>query len=184
MYRLGNRYVLETRNDQDEAAVIIRNVNSDTSIEIPAFRWASFLLLRTDIEEAVGKLLEKKPVAYRMHFGAGWYVSVSTSSGCVDIRQFSCNEHAEIQPTTHGLALEIFEWCHLMNQLLIIMSHEPNLRIARPCSMTEEHISNPNVVLSCRECCPFQEFGNKSGHTFSDEHLCNFVPRFESLMLN
>ena len=52
MYRLGNRYVLETRNDQDEAAVVIRNVNSDTSIEIPAFRWASFLLqLRMDIED-------------------------------------------------------------------------------------------------------------------------------------
>ena len=59
MYRLGNRYVLETRNDQDEAAVVIRNVNYGISIEIPAFRWASFLLLRTDIEEAVGKLLEK-----------------------------------------------------------------------------------------------------------------------------
>jgi len=58
-YRLGNRNVLETRNDQDEATVIIRNVHSGKSIEIPAFRWASFLLLQADIEEAVGKKKEK-----------------------------------------------------------------------------------------------------------------------------
>ena len=184
MYRLRNRYVLNTRNDQDEAAVVIRNVNSGKFIEIPAFRWASFLLLQADIEQAVGKLLEKIPVSYRVHFGGGWFVSVSSSLGCVDIRQFSCNERAEIQPTSHGLALEISEWCALMNQLLIIMSHEPNLCIARPCSMSEEHINNPNAVLSCRECCPFQEFDCKSGYTFPDEQHCNFMSRFESLMLN
>lgn len=182
-YHLGKRYILETRNDQDESAVVIRNTISGNFIEIPAVRWASLLLLLTDIEEAVGKLLDKKPVSYFRSIGGGWYISVSTTFGCVDIRQFTYNDHGEIMPTSQGLELEIAEWCHLMNQLLIIMTHEPNLCIVRPCSMREDHINNPSVVQSCMECTPFKGF--YSEHTFPDEqNVFNFVSRLESLSMN
>jgi hypothetical protein len=172
-YRLGKRYILETRNDQDESAVVIRNTISGNFIEIPADRWASLLLLLSDIEEAVGKLLDKKPVDYRRPFGDDWYVSVSTNFGCVDIRQFACNEHAEIMPTSQGIELEIAEWCDLMNQLLIIMTHEPNLRIVCPCSMK---INNPSVVQSCME---FKEFDSPD-----EQNVFNFVSRLESMSMN
>ena len=179
MYRLGKRYILETRNSQDEAAVIIRNVNSGNFIEIPAVRWATFLMLQADIDEALGKLLLKKTVNYNEHIGGGYYVSVSTSSGCVDLRRFYKDDKGEIKPTSHGLSLDSSEWCHLANQLLIIMSHEPNLRTVCLCSMREDHINNPSIILSCSECSPFDyKFG------LQDEYHCNYVPRFESLSMN
>ena len=52
--------MLETRKGQDETVVLILNNNTGKFIEIPAGRWASFLLMQADIDEAVKQLLEKK----------------------------------------------------------------------------------------------------------------------------
>lgn len=156
MYRLSERHALETRKEQDETIVVILNVNTGNYIEIPAVRWASFLLLQADIDEAIKKLKEKKDyVKYFTHFGGGWYVSVTTGFSCVDIRRFYRNVKAEIKPTKQGLTLRLSEWTELMNLLPLIMSFEPELLVACPCSMREDHLGDPNVVLNCRECSPF-----------------------------
>jgi len=155
MYRLSERYALETRKEQDETIVIILNNNTGKFIEIPAVRWASFLLMQADIDEAVKQLLEKKTVNYFEHFGGGYFVSVSTGILCVDLRRFYKNDKGEIKPTKQGLALRISEWKELMNQLPLIMSFEPELLVACPCLMKESHLNDPNIVLSCRECSPF-----------------------------
>ena len=60
MYRLSERYVLETRKEQGGTIVVILNNNTGKFIEIPAVRWASFVLMQADIDEAVNQLLEKK----------------------------------------------------------------------------------------------------------------------------
>jgi Transcriptional Coactivator p15 (PC4) len=159
MYRLSERYALETRKEQDETVVVILNNNTGKFIEIPAVRWASFLLMQVDIDEAVNQLLEKKTVNYFEHFGGGYFVSVSTGIPCVDLRRFYKNDKDEIKPTKQGLALRISEWKELMNQLPLIMSFEPQLLVACPCAMKESHLNDPNIVLECRECSPF---GNKS----------------------
>jgi hypothetical protein len=159
MYRLSERYGLETRKEQNETIVVILNVNSGKFIEIPAVRWASFLLLQADIDDAVKLLLEKRTVNYFEHFGGAWYVSVSTGISCVDLRRFYRNDRGVIKPTKQGLALRISEWKELMNQLPLIMSFEPELLVACPCPMREDHLNDPNIVLECRECSPF---GGKS----------------------
>jgi hypothetical protein len=173
---LRKRYILQTRNEHDESTIVIRNIFSGNFIEIPPVRWATFLLLVTDIEEAVGKLIVKEPTDYVRHFGGGYYVSVISSNNHVDLRRFYLNERGEIKPTTDGIDLSIDEWCDLMNQLLIIMSYEPNLTIVRPCHMREDHLNNPNVALSCRECFPFNV-----GSTVLDEQT-DF--NFDSLSMN
>ena len=155
MYRLSDRCILETRRHQNELIIVILNVNSEKFIEIPANRWASFLLLQADIDEAVKQLQEKKFVSYFEHFGGGWYVSVSTGIWCVDLRQFYCNEKSEIKPSKQGLALRISEWNTLMNLLPLIMSFDVDLLAVCPCSMREDHLNDRNIVLACRECSPF-----------------------------
>jgi hypothetical protein len=157
MYTLSDRCVLETRNEQDESFVVIRNTVTGKFVEIPAVRWASFLLLQADIDESVKQLLEKKAVSYFEHFGGGYYVSVTTGISCVDLRRFYRNDKGEIKPTRQGLALRLTEWTALMNQLPLIMSFEPELLVAYPCSMREDHLNDPNIVLACQECSPFGE---------------------------
>jgi len=155
MYRLSDRYVLETRKEQGETVVVILNNNTGKFIEIPDVRWASFLLMQADIDEAVNQLLEKKVVNYFEHFGGAYYVSVSTGIPCVDLRRFYKNDKGEIKPTKQGIALRISEWKELMNLLPLIMSFEPELLVACPCSMKESHLNDPNIILECRECSPF-----------------------------
>jgi hypothetical protein len=159
MYRLSDRCVLETRNEKGEVAIVIRNTVSGNFIEIPIVRWASFLLLQADIDDAVKLLLEKRTVNYFEHFGASFYVSISTGILCVDLRRFYRNDRGEIKPTRQGFALRLTEWNELLNQLPMIMSFEPELLVACPCSMREDHLNDPNIVLACPECSPF---GGKS----------------------
>lgn len=156
MYRLSDRCVLETRNEKEEIVIVIRNTISGKFIEIPIVRWASFLLLHADIDDAVKLLLEKKTVNYFEHFGGGWYVSVSTGILCVDLRRFYRNNRGEIKPTKQGFALRLTEWNELLNQLSLIMSFEPELLVACPCHMREDHLNDPQVVLDCPECSPFE----------------------------
>jgi Transcriptional Coactivator p15 (PC4) len=155
MYRLSDRCILEVRRQQNELIIVILNTNSGKFIEVPANRWASFLLLQVDIEEALKQLQERKFVSYFEHFGGGWYASVSTGIWCVDLRQFYRNEKLEIKPTKQGLALRISEWNTLVNLLPAIMSFDEDLLAV--CSMREDHLNDPNIVLGCRECSPFAD---------------------------
>jgi len=155
MYRLSDRCVLEIKSENNETVVLIRNTFTEKFIEIPAIRWASFLLMQADIDDSVNQLLEKKFVSYFEHIGGAYYVSVSTGILCVDIRRFYRNEKGEIKPSKQGFALRLAEWKALLNQLPLIMSFEPELLVVCPCSMREDHLSDPNVLLDCRECSPF-----------------------------
>ena len=156
MYKLSDTRVLETRNERDEAVIVIKDTASGNFIEIPAVRWASFLLLQADIDDAVKQLRERKDyVKYHEHIGGGWYVSVTTGFWCVDIRRFFYTKNGEIKPSKNGLALRLSEWSELLNQLPMIMSFEPELLVACPCSMREDHLNDPRVLLGCRECTPF-----------------------------
>ena len=155
MYVLSDRCVLETRDEKDEVVVVIRNTITGKFVEIPAIRWAAFLLMQADIDESVKQLQEKKFVNYHEHFGGGYFVSISTGIWCVDIRRFYRNEKGEIKPSRQGLALRLSEWNALLDHLPLIMSFELDLLVACPCSMRENHLNDPNVLLA--ECSPFGE---------------------------
>jgi len=153
MYRLSDTRVIETRYEEDEIIVVIRDIVSGKFIEIPANRWASFLLLQGDIDDAVKILQEKKDyVKYFEHFGGGWYVSVTTGFWCVDIRRFYKNN--EIKPSKQGLAVRLTEWSALLDILPLLMTFD--LAVACPCSIREDH-TDPAVIRACRECTPFED---------------------------
>jgi len=157
MYNLSDTRVIETRNEQDEIFVVIRDTVSDKFIEIPKNRWAALQLILVDIDNAVNQLKEKKDyVKYFAHIGGGWYVSVTTGFWCVDIRRFFYTKNCETKPSKQGLALRLSEWTILQDDVMpLLMSLNPELLFTIPCSMREDHINDPSVVLSCRECSPF-----------------------------
>ena len=156
MYKLSDTRVLETRNESGDTVVVIRDTANGKFIEIPSVRWASFLLMQNDIDNAVKRLVAKEDyVNDQEHIGGGWYVSVTTGYWCVDIRRFYYTKNGEIKPSKNGLALRLSEWSALLNQLPMIMSFEPELLVACPCSMREDHLNDPRVLLGCRECTPF-----------------------------
>jgi hypothetical protein len=156
MYNLSDTRIIETKNEQDEVFVVIRDTVSGKFIEIPTNRWASFLLLLVDIDNAVNQLKEKKDyVKYIAHIGGGWYVSVTTGFWCVDIRRFYYTKNCETKPSKQGLALRLSEWSALQDIVPLLMSLAPELLLACPCSMREDHLNDPSIVLNCRECSPF-----------------------------
>ena len=158
MYKLSDACVIETRNEQDKVVVIIRDIVSNSFVEIPPTRWASFLLLQDNIEGAIKRLREKKDyVKYAEHFGGGgWYASVTIGSWCVDIRQFYFSNDGEVKPTKHGITLRLPEWTALQNILPLLMSFASELLMAYPCSLREDH-KDPHVLSDCRECTPFED---------------------------
>ena len=140
-----------------EVVVIIRDIIYDSFVEIPPTRWASFLLLQDNIDSAIKRLREKEDcVKYFEHFGGGCYAPVTTGSWCVDIRQFYFSNDGEIKATKHGIALRLPEWTALQNLLPLLMSFTPELLMAYPCSLREDH-KYPHVVSNCRECTPFED---------------------------
>jgi hypothetical protein len=157
MYKLSDTCVIETRNEQDEVVVIIRDIVSGNFVEIPPTRWASFLLLQNNIDSAIKQLREKKDyVKYFEHFGAGWYASVTTGLWCVDIRRFYFSNDCEIKPTKNGITLQLPEWTALQNLLPLLMSFTPELLMAYPCSLRADH-KDLRVLSDCRECKPFED---------------------------
>jgi len=157
MYKLSDTCIIETRNERDEVVVIIRDIVSDSFIEIPPTRWASFLLLLVDINNAINQLKEKKEyVKYFTHFGGRWFASVTTGFVGVDIRQFYFSNDCEIKPTQNGIKLQLAEWTTLQKILPLLMSFTPELLMAYPCSLRADH-KNLHVVSNCRECTPFED---------------------------
>jgi Transcriptional Coactivator p15 (PC4) len=157
MYNLSNTRVIETRNEQDEIFVVIRDTTSGKFIEIPKNRWAALQLILVDIDNAINQLKEKKDyVKYFAHIGGGWYVSVTTGFWCVDIRRFFYTKNCETKPSKQGLALRLSEWTILQDEVMLLLnSLNPELLFTIPCSMREDHLNDPSVVLGCRECSPF-----------------------------
>lgn len=154
MYNLSDTRAIETRDENGEVVVVIKDLTNGNFVEIPPARWASFLLLQGDIDDAVKQLQDKQYVKYVQHIGGAWYVSVTTGFRCVDIRRFY-SKNGEIKPTKQGLALRLAEWTTLLDLLPLLMSFEPDLLVACPCSMRLDHLENPSVVQGCRECSPF-----------------------------
>jgi len=157
MYTLSERRAIETVEVNGEVAVVISDLNSDNFIEIPAARWASFLLLQGDINETIKQLKNKHYFKYFQHFGGGWYVSMMRGFIDIDIRRFYFTNDCEIKATKHGITLRVSEWTALQKLLPLLMSFTPELLTAYPCFLREDH-KEPHILSDCRECTPFGDF--------------------------
>ena len=151
MYNLGERRVLSIKSEENKVSVVLKD---DTkSIEIPAKRWATFVLLSNTIELSVQKLRDNTDyVKLFYHFGGGWYISVTTGFKCVDLRRFYKSKDGDVKPTREGLALRLAEWSELIKLTSKIHDENPVLAAALPCFCEDDH-----NYLQCRECCPFEK---------------------------
>jgi hypothetical protein len=110
-YVLGENRLVSTRKEADGIAVIIKETNSDKTIDLPAKRWQTLVNNAQVIDDNVNGLHEGRYVKLFQHLGGGCFVSVTTGFKCVDIRHFyipgGSNAH---RPTKQGIALRLGEW--------------------------------------------------------------------------
>jgi hypothetical protein len=155
-YSLGRgRYVSVKKQDGD-LHVTIAEEGSDVKIAtFHSQRWAQFVAIMNQVDEALNQLIAKQYVQLNIHLGGKWYLSVTTGFACVDIREFYYNMEKGISPTRKGIALRLPEWIALKEIVQQIHKKHPTLSTAEPCSRQLDH-QNLEGALSCTECHPFQ----------------------------
>jgi len=93
--------------------------------------WANFILYCQQIDNEVRELnLKTHPVAFRLHLGDGWYVSVTGGYNCVDFRRFYVpygSSHENLRPTRDGISLRLDEWADLLAIIPTIHERHPEL---------------------------------------------------------
>ena len=150
-YNIGvNRNVTVKRQD-GELVVIVEETGMDKKIIFTGKRWAQFLLMIPDIDNAVNQLMVRQYVSYNAHIGAGWYASVSTGVLCIDLRQFYLNPVLGVRPTKKGIGLRLQEWTNFKAIIPEISKRFPN---AVSCFLQDDH-QNQEGFLRCNECNPF-----------------------------
>jgi hypothetical protein len=145
-----NRNVI-IENKDGEVVIIIEETGTDKSSVFTAKRWAHFLLLIEDIDNAVDQLNARQYVSYQTHIGGTWYVSISTGFMCINFRQFYKHPTLGIQPTKRGIALRLPEWKKLKE---FISEEKHNFPAAEPCYLQANH-RYPEGWQHCNECNPF-----------------------------
>ena len=156
-YSLGrNRYLSVKKLDGDVHVTICEEGSDVKTITFPSRRWAQFVEVMSQVDEAVNKLIAKQNVQRSLHVGGKCYVSVTTGFACVDIRQFYYNYTMKTPcPIKKGIALRIPEWNALKEIIQQLHQKHPALSAARPCTYQLDH-QNFEGALSCIECHPFQ----------------------------
>ena len=101
--------------------------------------WVNFVLYCQQINNEAKELnLKTRPVAFRLHLGDGWYVSVTGRYNCVDFRRFYVpygRSHKHVCPTRDSISLRLNEWAELL--VLIPTIHECHPELVAICAETE-----------------------------------------------
>lgn len=123
-----------------------------TSRVVDGCRWAQFTSFEYYMDQNVNKLLAKQEsVAFQVHIGGGFYVSITSGFDCIDIREFYFNKIKGFPcPSRRGIALRIPEWEKLKQAFQEINTKFPALSKVQPCM---DHYSMENT---CHECRPYQ----------------------------
>jgi hypothetical protein len=155
-FSIGENRRVVVKKLNGEFAVIIEEKGSDLKcITLTAKRWATLLLLESQIDQNVSNLIAKQNVQFKTHIGGGFYISITTGYACVDFREFYYHPDKGVSATRHGIALRIKEWAKLKPIILAINEKYPTLANAEPCAYQQDH-SQLDGLLACAECHPFQ----------------------------
>jgi len=135
----------------------INNFRSGTgakSVTLSSRRWAQFVEVMSQVDEAVNSLLAKQYVQFNIHIGGKCYLSVTMAFACVDFRQYYFNKTKGPSPTKTGIALRISEWAALKELIPQLHQKHPVFSTTQPCAYQLDH-QNFEGALSCIECHPF-----------------------------
>jgi len=110
-----------------------------------ANRWAHFVAAVADIDDEAKELNRKtRPVAYRLHIGDGYYISVIGGIHCIDFRKFYVPyrlSYDQVRPSKNDLSLRLDEWVHLMQVIPTVHVTFPDLANAKRCTDENSHLS-------------------------------------------
>ena len=152
-------------NHQDHVLIVTMNDVTITSTSEPlktitftANRWAHFVAAVADIDDEAKELNRKtRPVAYRLHIGDGYYISVTGGIHCIDFRKFYVPyglSYDQARPSKNGLSLRLDKWVHLMQVIPTVHVTFPDLANAKRC-IDENNYLSQRGWLQCISCFPF-----------------------------
>ena len=85
-FKIGNDRSLKLNKKND--CISIEDKGTKKAAHFTPARWASFLLCLDQIDGQLRRLSEGEDVAYCMHYGGAWHVSLTKDFRCVDLRKF------------------------------------------------------------------------------------------------
>jgi len=150
-YSIGqNRTVSVSESEFDTCLTISEAGQELKSITLSSRRWAQFMEVMSQVDEAVHSLLAKQYVQLNIHIGGKCYLSVTTGFAC----QYYFNKTKGPSPTKTGIALRLSEWTALKELIPQLHQQYPVLSTTQPCTYQLDH-QNLEGALSCMECHPF-----------------------------
>jgi len=151
----GKRYVAVKKQDADVHVTIAEEGSDVKTVTFPSQRWARFMEVIPQVEEAVNQLLAKQYVQLSLHLGGKYYLSVTTGFACVDLREHYFNRTMkEVKPCKKGIALRLSEWAALKNVIQQINKKHAVLANAQSFAYQQDH-QNLEEALNCIESHPF-----------------------------
>jgi len=109
--------------------------------------WAHFLEVLANVDEEAKELIRKtRPVAFRQHIADSYYVFITGSVMCINIRKFHDPyglPNDQIRPSKIGLTLIVDEWAQLMQMI-------PQQTSAKICRKTD---AKRLLITSCLVDC-------------------------------
>jgi len=133
---------------------ILDKTNKKEAVFTPT-PWASFLLRLNEIDNQLCKLTQGEDVAYHVHYGGRWHVSLTKGFRCIDIRKF-CIAFGETtcKPTKTGIVLRLYEWSPFKQAIDNLHRNNPSVANFLRCILTQDH-TTPQGLNSCPECNAF-----------------------------
>jgi len=85
-FKIGNDRSLKLSKKND--SISIEDKGTKKVAHFTPARWASFVQCLDQIDDQLRRLSEGEDVAYCMHYGDAWHVSLTKGFRCVDLRKF------------------------------------------------------------------------------------------------
>jgi len=137
---LGGSRRLVVVNDRD--VEIKEDGSSSKRAFFPERRWARFVLLVDEIDNAVVSAMDEKPIQFKKQ--------------CIDLRKWFVSKHDNrMLPTTRGIALTYRQWDAVKQAVEQLKTEVPELSMIDPCWH-----SNPYEMSECSEYSPFGNICN------------------------
>ena len=146
----GRSLSLDTKNNK----ITIRDKGTKKAAEFTPERWAAFLSYRNQIDYQLDRLTAG--VAYCMHYGGAWHVSLTKGFRCIDLRKFYVPFGQTLwKPTKEGIALRLSEWPTFKEAVDKLHHDNPPITNFTPCIFNRDH-ATPELVAACPECTAYR----------------------------
>ena len=153
-FKIGNDRSLKFNKKND--SISIEEKGSKKVAHFTPARWASFLQCLDQIDDQLRKLSDGEDVAYCMHYGGAWHVSLTKGFRCVDLRKFfipTATGQTMWKPTKTGIALRLNELPTFKQAVDKLHRDNPTVAKFTPGFLNLDY-TTPDLIASCPECNP------------------------------